>query len=119
MLACLSEFMPWYSFAEVNSAAAHRIEPPSTQKNEAISAARLLREALFLKLDDLDTQIDACRQRIDAIEGRFGLSQEELDIALAQASLTISVSEAEIWHAELELLDSLKNDRNRILAMVR
>jgi|GEM_PF-2200127 len=119
MLACLSEFTPCYSFAEVNSVAVHRIETLSMQRHDAISTARLLREALFLKLDELDAQVTACRQRIEAIEGRFGLSPAELDAALAQGCLAISIRDAEIWHAELELLDLLDNDRKHILSMIR
>lgn len=118
MLACLSEFLPWYSFAEVNPVIAQRAVPSSFQNRDAVSTARLLREALLLKLDSIGMQIESCQERIEAIEGRFGLPQDELDAALSRGSLAISVSEAEAWHAELELLDSLRNDKRQLLALL-
>lgn len=118
MIACLSEYRQLYTFAEVNSVNAHRIEPADDKRRDAVATARLLREALLLKLAETDARIESCRHRVDAIEGRFGLTQDELDSALARHSLAISQEEAEAWHAELELLDALATDRQHLLAIL-
>lgn len=118
MIACLSEYIPWYSFAEVRSVSAHRVEPVEERRHEAAMTARLLREALLLKLSEIEAQIEICRHRVETIEGRFGLSQDELDSALARHSLAISQDEAETWHSELELLDSLARDRRHLQAIL-
>lgn len=117
MPACLSEFLPWYSFAEVNSVTVHRFERPAPGE-DAVSAAWLLHEALVLKLAEIEQQIDSCRQRIDAIEAQFGLTPPELDAALAEGRLAVSMGEAESWRDELELLELLSEKRRRIVAMV-
>jgi len=118
MIACLSEYMPWYSFAEVRSVNAHRIEPVEERRHEAAATARLLREALLLKLAEIEVQIEHCRRRVAIIEDRFGLTQDELDSALARHSLAISHEEAETWHAELELHESLAADRQHLMAIL-
>ncbi len=118
MIACLSEHISCYSFAEVKSVYAHRMELADDTPREAVTTARLLREALLLKLAEIDAQIEACRRRVGVIEGSFGLTQDELDSALARHSLVISQTEAETWHAELERLASLATDRRHLLAIL-
>ncbi len=97
---------------------AHRIERADEKRRDAVATARLLREALLLKLAETESRIESCRHRVDAIEGRFGLTQAELDSALARRSLAISEEEAAAWHAELELLDALAIDRQLLLAIL-
>jgi len=118
VIACLSEYRQLYTFAEVNSVNAHRIERADEKRRDAVATARLLREALLLKLAETESRIESCRHRVDAIEGRFGLTQAELDSALARRSLAISEEEAAAWHAELELLDALAIDRQLLLAIL-
>ncbi|HEY9069368.1 MAG TPA: hypothetical protein VIV61_03870 [Candidatus Ozemobacteraceae bacterium] len=118
MFACLAAFLPWYSPAEVKPVIPHRSDLPSQQPREAVATARLIHEALLLKLEAVETQIETCRRRIAVIEAGFGMTQAELDLALARGSLRISADEAERWRAELERFESLREDRRRILSMI-
>ncbi len=118
MLACLAAFLPWYSSAEVKPVIPHRSDRSSLPPREAVATARLIHEALLLKLEAVEAQIRACGRRIASIEEGFGLTQAELDLALSRGSLRISEQEAERWRAELERLEVLREDRRRILAMI-